>query len=47
MSDVHKFWQAIATKFGDNRTWDMLHHQEQQMIMHSINLILQVLSSRS
>jgi len=42
MSDVEKFWQAVAAKFGDNRTWYQLNPMEQQMIIQGINMILQV-----
>lgn len=44
MSEVEAFWKAVSAKFGDNRDWDMLHPQEQQMVIHSINLLMQVLN---
>lgn len=44
MSDVEKYWQAIATKAGDTRKWSDLSPQEQMMIVHSINLLIAVLS---
>ena len=40
---VEKYWQAIAAKAGDNRTWHQLGPQEQQMVVQSINLLLMVL----
>ena len=45
MSDVEKYWQAIATKFGDSRSWGDLHPQEQMMIIQSINMVLAVLDN--
>ena len=42
MSDVEKFWTAVAAKFGDKRTWYELNPMEQQMIIQGINMILQV-----
>lgn len=43
-SEVAIYWEAIAAKAGDNRTWDDLRIQEQHVIMTSINMILQVLN---
>jgi len=45
VSEVHLYWQAIANKFGDNRTWDMLNPQEQQLILQSINMLMFVLGN--
>ncbi len=42
MSDVEKFWSAVAAKFGDKRTWQQLNPMEQQMVIQGINMILQV-----
>lgn len=42
MSDVEKFWSAVAAKCGDNRTWHQLNPMEQQMVIQGINMILQV-----
>lgn len=42
-SEVELYWQAIATKFGDNRQWHQLHPQEQHMVINSINMLLSVL----
>ncbi len=39
-SEVELYWQAIATKFGDQRTWDMLNPQEQQLVLQSINMFV-------
>lgn len=44
MSDVEKFWTAVAAKFGDNRTWYQLNPMEQQMVIQGINMILQVVA---
>jgi hypothetical protein len=44
MSDVEKFWSAVAAKFGDNRNWHQLNPMEQQMIIQGINMILQVVA---
>lgn len=42
MSDVEKFWVAVAAKFGDKRQWGQLHPQEQQQIIMGVNMILSV-----
>ena len=41
--DVALYWQAIAAKAGDTRTWDQLPLQHQQQVIASINMLLQVL----
>lgn len=43
MSDVEKFWTAVAAKFGDKRTWYELNPIEQITIVEGINTILSVL----
>lgn len=43
MSDVEKFWTAVAAKFGDNRNWHQLKPIEQQTVIQGINMILHVL----
>lgn len=43
MSEVEIYWNAIAAKAGDRRTWYELQLIEQQMIVQSINLLLDVL----
>lgn len=40
---VKTYWQAIAAKAGDTRTWDQLPLQHQQQVIASINILLQVL----
>lgn len=45
MSDVELYWQTIANKMGDPRTWQELSGQEQVMIIQSVNLLLQVLNN--
>lgn len=41
--DVQAYWQAIAAKAGDTRTWHQLGPQEQAMVISSINQLLMVL----
>ena len=41
--DVIKYWNAIKEKTGDSRHWNSLLLQEQQMMIQSINLMIQVL----
>lgn len=41
--DVIKYWDAIRAKTGDSRHWNSLLLQEQQMMIQSINLMIQVL----
>ena len=42
-SDVEHFWQAVAAKFGDNRQWNELNLQQQQVVIQGLNNILAVL----
>jgi hypothetical protein len=44
MSDVEKFWVAIAAKFGCNRKWHELQPQEQQQVIMGINMIIGVVA---
>ena len=46
MTEVEQYWQAIAAKAGDPRSWNDLNHQEQVLIIQSINMILAVLNNR-
>ena len=41
--EVIKYWDAIRAKTGDSRHWNSLQPQEQQMMIQSINLLIQVL----
>lgn len=43
MSDVEKFWEGVAAKFGDNRKWSDLNLEQQQVLIRGINHILAVL----
>lgn len=42
-SEVEIYWQALADKAGDNRSWHDLRVQEQHVVMTSINMLLSVL----
>lgn len=42
MSDVEKFWYAMAPKMGDNRKWEQLTGGEQVTFVEGINLLLSV-----
>lgn len=44
LSDVERFWQAVAIKFGDIRQWNHLSPQEQQQVIMGINMILSVVA---
>lgn len=44
MSDVERFWNAIAEKTGDSRKWNDLHPQYQMMVIQACNLIIAVLN---
>ncbi|ASJ79219.1 hypothetical protein P26059A_0067 [Curvibacter phage P26059A] len=44
---VVAYWQAIAAKAGDTRSWDQLPLQHQQQVIASINMLLQVLHDPS
>lgn len=41
--NVIDYWNAIKVKSGDSRHWNDLDPQMQQMVIQSINLLLQVL----
>jgi hypothetical protein len=43
MSDIEIYWQRIAKAWGDNRSWNQLHPQEQIFVIQSVNMLLQVL----
>lgn len=40
MSDVEKFYCAVAAKFGSTRKWEELNRDEQVQFVYGINLIL-------
>lgn len=42
MSDVEKFFDAIAAKFGVQKKYHELHPMEQMQLVQAINMILQV-----
>ena len=44
MSDVEVYWQTIATKANDPRSWHQLSAPEQMAIIQSINLLLSVIN---
>lgn len=44
MSDIEKFYAAIAVKYGCQRAWSQLHPQEQHQFIQGVNLILDVLN---
>ena len=41
--NVVDYWDSIRAKTGDSRQWNSLQPQEQQMMLQSINLLIQVL----
>ena len=41
-SDVEKFFDAVAAKFGVQRKYHELHPMEQMQLVQAINMILQV-----
>ena len=43
--DVIKYWNALAAKTGDPRTWDNLERQLQDHVIQSVNILLFVLST--
>lgn len=42
MSEVEKFFEAVAAKFGVQKKWHELHPVQQMQLVQSINMILQV-----
>lgn len=45
--NVIAYWNAIAAKAGDTRTWMELPLQSQQMVIQSINMMLMVLQDNT
>ena len=41
-SDVERFYDAVAAKFGVQRKYHELHPMEQMQLVQAINVILQV-----
>ena len=41
-SDVERFYDAVAAKFGVQRKYHELHPMEQVQLVQAINMILQV-----
>ena len=41
-SDVERFFEAIAAKFGVQRKYHELHPMEQMQLVQAVNVILQV-----
>jgi hypothetical protein len=41
-SDVERFYDAVAAKFGVQRKYHELHPVEQMQLVQAINMILQV-----
>ena len=41
-SDVEKFFDAVAAKFGVQKKYHELHPMEQMQLVQAINMILQV-----
>lgn len=41
-SDVERFFEAVAAKFGVQRKYHDLHPMEQMQLVQAINMILQV-----
>lgn len=42
MSDVEKFFEAVAAKFGVQKKYHELHPIQQMQLVQAINMILQV-----
>lgn len=43
MSDVEKFFDAVAAKFGVQKKYHELHPVQQMQLVQAINMILQVI----
>ena len=41
-SDVERFYEAVAKKFGVQRKYHDLHPMEQMQLVQAVNVILQV-----
>ena len=42
-SDVEKYWDAVRAEFGNTFEWHQLTPNQQQAIIHSINILIGVL----
>ncbi len=42
MSDVEKFFDAVAAKFGVQKKYHELHPVQQMQLVQAINMILQI-----
>ena len=42
MSEVEKFFEAVAAKFGVQKKYHELHPVQQMQLVQAINMILQV-----
>ena len=42
MSDVEKFFDAVASKFGVQKKYHELHPVQQMQLVQDINMILQI-----
>lgn len=40
MSDVQRFYAAVAAKFGVTKKWEELNRDEQVQFVYGVNLIL-------
>jgi hypothetical protein len=45
--DIIAYWQAIAAKTGDTRTWNQLPPQHQNAVVQSVNMLLMVLTDKT
>ena len=46
LSDVEVYWNKIAEKAGDSRTWHDLSPRHQHYVLQSINALLFVLGDK-
>ena len=47
MFSVELYWERIAEKAGDTRTWNDLTPQQQHIVINSINALLFVLGGNN
>lgn len=40
---IIEYWNALAAKAGDNRSWNQLPIEQQHVVITSVNLLLKVL----
>jgi hypothetical protein len=46
MSEVEQYWEKIRTAYGSDKPWNALSRNQQDAVIHSLNLLFAVLNER-